>query len=319
MLGEKEFPHWIGCVALKELRQGLRKGVFTIPFAIVHILAILAVFLDYSSKRSIPYFDTSAFLNPAMFFPFPGNNFSCGYLWALIPLCCIIIIPLAGITMMSQELQKGNNELLILTSLKRDRVVIEKFLALWSLSLLTLCSLIPYTFVSYWVNGMRIFVLSELIISIIVHSAVISAMVIAISGYTRIPHRLLFFILIGNTAMFCLMSCLLELGNANLFRHYLNGIIASFALIVLALASAKSQLKLTFFFYEMKPTKTVCVLIFISPVLAGFTALMTFGFIPSLGYLGAALLAWFSDGSTKTKTELARKKLNIPDGTKLIG
>jgi len=231
------------------------------------------------------------------------------------------VIPLVGITMMSQELHKGNNELLMLTTLKRDRVVIEKFLALWSLSLLMLFSLIPYTLVPYWVNGMRIFVLGELICSIILHSAVTSAMVLAISGYTRIQFRLLFFLLIGSVSLICLAMCFFKANlddPGNLKWHYLNALIATVALVIFGLASAKSQLKLTFFFYEIKPTNTVSTLMFFSPIVAGIIAGITLGHASALGFLGMAILAWYCDEPTKPKKELARQKLNLPEGTTLL-
>lgn len=320
MLDEKEFPQWIGCVALKELRQGLRRGLFTIPFGVVHIVAIVAVLMDAFIGKAVPYFEISAFINPLMFFPVMGNPYSCGVLWAVIPATCILIIPFIGISMMSQELQKGNNELLMLTSLKRDRVVIEKFLAAWSLCLLMLVSLLPYTLVPYWLNGMRIFVIIEMIGSIMLHSAVMCALVIAVSGYTRIPFRILFFILFGTVALTCLgMSFFQSQLSDGLFWHYLNAFIGSFALILFGLASAKCQLKITLFFYEMKPTSTVCLLLFFSPAVAGVTGAMTLGHLPALGFLGMAVLCWYVDEPTRSKKEAAKKKLNLPEGAELLG
>lgn len=53
-------------------------------------------------------------------------------------------MPLAGLFLMPQEIEEGNHEMLLLTSLNRWQIVFGKFLTLWLLSQLTLTSLLPY-------------------------------------------------------------------------------------------------------------------------------------------------------------------------------
>lgn len=308
-------------MALKELQQGLRRGIFTLPFAVAHILAIIAVLIDVYSGSSIPSFTMPTLVNPGMYFP--ASSSYCGVLWSVIPIICLLVIPFVAITMMSQELEKGNSELLMLTGLKRNRVVWEKFLAAWSLCLLMLVSFLPYTLVPYWVNGMRILVLLELILSIVFFSGVMCAMVLAVSGYVRIPFRILFFILFGSISLICLSMVFLPYasglgrsGGVHNFWHYLNALLGTVALIMFGLASAKSQLKLTLFYYEMKPTQTVCLLLFFSPAVAGVLGGITLGKLPVLGFFGMALLSWFVDEPTRSKKQQAMKKLNLPEGVK---
>lgn len=315
----QEFPNWIGCMALKELRIGLRRGQFVVPFAVVHLLAIGAVLMDSFSGLKLSYIDKSVLGQSFVYFPTSINPYNCGSLWSVVGVSCIFVVPYMGLSMMSQELREGNRELLMLTRLKRNRVVLEKFLSLWALSILMLISFLPYAVVPYLVSGMRIGLMAELVVSTSLFSAVMCAFMIGLSCYLNMVHRILYFLLFGSGALSVMGSVNgVAALDRNVIWHYLNTACATVGLITFALATAKSKLKLTSHYYEGSASTLVVIMLFFSPILLPLGALVTWGYMPSIPFLGLALLAWYADTNTPERNRLAAQRVNHGQAAKVL-
>ena len=132
----RDLPEGLGPMTVKELRQGLRRGMFIYPFIGIHLLAVVAMAVEFKMQEVEKFTEFAGVLNLLLFLP--GGMFS-GVFWAVTGAVCLLFMPLGGLALMGQELEKGNHELLLMTPLSRWKVVRGKFLALWGLCLPTSC------------------------------------------------------------------------------------------------------------------------------------------------------------------------------------
>ena len=148
----RDLPERLGPMTVKELRQGLRRGMFVYPFLGIHLLAVVAMAVEFQMAEVEEYTEYAGDSEPVPVHP--GDPWFSGPFWAVAGAVCLILMPLGGLALMGQELEEGNHELLLMTPLSRWKVVRGKFLALWVLCLLTFVSLLPYMIVRYLNGGM---------------------------------------------------------------------------------------------------------------------------------------------------------------------
>jgi len=286
---------------MKELQQGLRRSSFIYPFLGIHVLSIAAMAMEFTGG-SVMRSDIAGVMNLSMLL-------ESGPFWNVVLGMCGVIMPLGGLILMGQELEEGNHELLLLTSLNRWAVVKGKFFILWSVSALSFISLLPYVVVRYFIGGVEL--LQELMcgVSVLGCSAVICAGAIGASAFGNIGARIGVMLLFLVTAF---VSTIIPLSasamitrtmHEALFQVFfnLNGLAAIFCFVVLGLTVARSRLRLVVHAYEVKPSWLVIGLLVFTPFVVGMCTIMTAGFAGFVGLIGMALVGMYVDVTPKAK------------------
>lgn len=317
----RDLPERLGPMMTKELRQGLRRGLFLFPFIGIQVFAIAAMAVEF--QMDIDQIEESTEyggpLNFLMFFP--GEMFS-GPFWVVVGLICLVLMPLGGLMLMGQELDEGNHELLLMTPLNRWKVVGGKFLTLWGICLLTFSSLLPYAIVRYFIGGIDVARNINLALTVILGSAIIVAGAIGASSFRGMISRIAVLGLFVGSLLLSLLASLMPAGGvtggAGVFFH-LNAYGIFFCYTVLGLAMARSRIRLVVHHYELKPSWMVIGLLFFTPFVVGMAAAVTVGYASFLGSIGMGLVAWFADATPKAPAWVQTPEANIPKQPALPG
>ncbi|NIP93147.1 MAG: hypothetical protein GWO24_06695, partial [Akkermansiaceae bacterium] len=273
----RDLPERLGPMTVKELRQGLRRGMFIYPFIGIHLLAVVAMAAEFQAWDEVEeYTEFAGVLNLLLFLP--GDMWS-GPFWAVTGAVCLLFMPLGGLALMGQELEEGNHELLLMTPLTRWKVVRGKFLALWGLCLLTFSSLLPYLIVRYLIGGIDVWRNIAMALTVVVFSAMMAAGAIGASSFTGIAGRigtLLLFIgsMLASLATVCGFAAGVTDG-AGIVWH-LNALSAVFCYTIFGLALARSRIRLVVHHYEVKPSWMIIGLLFFTPFVVMMATFMTF-------------------------------------------
>lgn len=311
---KRDLPERLDPMMTKELRQGLRRGFFLIPFVGIQILAIFATVIEF--QMPVEEIETSTpFAGPLNFLLFiPGEMFS-GPFWLVVGAILLVIMPMGGLVLMGQELDEGNHELLLMTPLNRWSVVAGKFFTLWGLCLLTFSSLLPYAIVRYFIGGLDVGRNLNLALTVILGSAIVVAGAIGSSSFRGIASRIGVFVLFVGSFLSSLACCLfgaaLATGGAGLFFH-LNAYAAATCFIILGLATARARIRLVIHHYEVKPSWIVVGLLFFAPFVVGMATAMSIGHAGFVGCLAMAAVAWFCDATPKAPSWVQAPVPNIP-------
>ncbi len=284
-----DLPERLDPMTAKELRQNLRRGSFVYPFLAIQVLAVAATVLGFQGN-------TAAF-------------------WWVAGGICLVLMPLGGLTLMGQELEAGNHELLLLTKLNRWKVVLGKFISLWGLCVLTMVSLLPYGVVRYLIGGVEWTQEAALAAMVVSGSAMMSAGAIGASAFRRTAARLGVMVLfLGamalGTGIPLAVSAVVKGGSGWLFCFTaLCGIVCY---SVAGLALARSKLRLSFLEYEANPTRLILALLVFSPFVTGIVTAVTAGYGGWFGLLAIALGAARMDATPKVPRWIPAPPANMP-------
>lgn len=303
-------------MTVKELRQGLRRGMFIYPFLGIHVLAVVAMAAEFSIEEEIEgYTEHARVLNLLLFLP--GSVFS-GAFWAVTGAVCLLFMPLGGLALMGQELEEGNHELLLMTPLSRWKVVRGKFIALWGLCLLTFSSLLPYLIVRYLIGGIDVGRNIAMALTVVLFSGMMSAGAIGASSFTGIAGRigtLLLFVgsMLASMAIVLFASASPTINDefAGICWHF-NALSAAFCYIVFGLALARSRIRLVVHHYEVKPSWMIIGLLVFTPFVVAMATPMTLLYGGGVGLIGMGLVGWFADVSPKAPKWVQAPVANIP-------
>jgi len=303
-----DLPDRFGPMLVKEMRQNMRRGSFVIPFLGVHVLAVGAVILEFQTGAQDRFSEVIGMLNLEMLV-------SSGPLWLAITVICAVIMPLGGLVLMGQELDEGNHELLLLTKLSRWKVVRGKFFSLWSLSVLTLFSLLPYVIVRYQIGGVELIRDVACTMTVMALSAVMGAGAIGASSFRglggRIATMLLFIASASISGGVAIYATLIHKGESRVFWH-LNAFAATFCFVLMGLGLARSRLRLVVHAYEVKPSFMVVGLLIFTPFVVAMTTAMTAGYAGLVGLIGMALVAIYADVTPKAPAWVKAPGANVP-------
>ncbi len=315
----RDLPEKLGPMTVKELRQGLRRGMFVFPFIGIHVLAVLAMAAEFRMdevEKSTPHIGV---LNLLLFVP--GSFFS-GPFWAVAGAVCLLLMPMGGLALMGQELDEGNHELLLMTPLSRWKVVRGKFLALWGLCLLTFSSLLPYVIVRYFIGGIDVARNISMAVTVVFFSGMMAAGAIGASSYPGIAGRI-GTLLLYLGSLFASMGAVLGAAGAAIgggeYEEPLafvvwnfNAFSVVFCYTVLGLALARSRIRLVVHHYEVRPSWMIIGLLFFTPFVVMMATLMTIGHAGGIGLIGMGLVAWFADVSPKAPKWMPPPPPNTP-------
>ena len=309
---ERDLPERFGPMTTKELRQGLRRGMFVFPFIGVHLFAVLAMVAEFQMTDAVRFTKYDGVLNLFLFLP--GDMFS-GPFWSVAGAVFLLLMPLGGLVLMGQELEEGNHELLLMTPLDRWKVVRGKFLSLWGICLLGFVSVIPYMIVRYFVGGMDVWRNIAMTLTVVLFSGMMAAGAIGASSFRTILGRILVLALFLGSMCASIAACLAGAGGvtekAGVFWH-LNAFAVAFCYIVLGLMLARSRIRLVVHQYEVQPSWMMVGLLFFTPFVVGMATAITIGWAGFLGSVGMGLVAWFADTSPKAPKWVKPPAPNIP-------
>ncbi|BDS05508.1 hypothetical protein NT6N_05480 [Oceaniferula spumae] len=310
ILLKDDLPERFGAMTVKELRQGLRRGMFMVPFIVIQLLAVLAMLAEFNMGDVEGYSKMTGVFNPALFF-------NSGPFWMVAGIICIIVMPLGGLALMGQELEEGNHELLLMTPLTRWRVVRGKFLAMWGLCLVTFVSLLPYMIVRYFIGGIDAWRNIVMSLTVIFASAVICAGAIGASSFKTILGRiivmLMFLFSLGIAGVAPLMWSASKYNSCGVLYH-INALAYGLCYTLFGLALARSRIRLVVHNYEVKPSWMVIGLLIFTPLVVAMATAMTVGYGGFVGLIGMTLVAWFADVTPTAAKWVQPPQPNIPPG-----
>ena len=299
-------------MTVKELRQGLRRGMFVYPFIGIHLLAVLAMWAEFHMQEVERSTGDFPFLMDLSLF-MPGIS---GPFWAVTGAVCLLFMPLGGLVLMGQELEKGNHELLLMTPLSRWKVVGGKFFALWGLCLLTFSSLLPYLIARYLIGGIDVGRNIAMALMVVLCSAMMAAGTIGASSFRGIAARIVILLLFQGSILFSLSvvataASFVTKGGGGILSN-LNALAGALCYIVLGLSLARSRIRLVVHQYELKPSWLMIGLLIFTPFVALMSSFMTLGTAGGVGLIGMGLVGWFSDRSPKAPKSIQAPAPNIP-------
>ncbi len=238
--------------------------------------------------------------------------------WWVAGIICMVGMPLGALMLMTPEMKEGNYELLQMTPLSRWEIVIGKVIAMWSICLLTFCSLIPYMIVRYFVGGMEEWRNFSMALSVLFVSAIICAGSLAASSYKGAVKRGLIMILFATSAiasgMVGLGFCATVSNGCGLFYH-LNAICFILCYTLLGLVMARSRIRLTVHHYEVKPSWMIICLLIFTPLVVGMATLISFGWFSCLGFIAMGIVSRYADVSPTASEYKGPAVTNIPDSS----
>lgn len=304
---KNDLPDRFGAMTVKELRQGLRRGSFMVPFILIQVLAVLAMVAEFNMGDVEGYSSKTGVLNPALFF-------TSGPFWIVAGLICIVVMPLGGLALMGEELDEGNHELLLMTPLTRWRVVRGKFLAMWGLCLVTFVSLLPYLIVRYFIGGIDTWRNLIMVLSVLAASGIVCAGAIGASAFRSLAGKLgvmsLFLVSMLVSGSIALLGSAFRSDGCGIIYH-LNALSLWATYTLYGLAMARSRIRLVIHHYEVKPSWMVIGLLVFTPLVVGMATAMTLGYGGFVGLVGMGLVAWFMDVTPKAPKWMGAPQANL--------
>lgn len=303
-----EFSDRMDPMTVKELRQGMRRLSFVAGFIGIQVVAIAAMVMEFQKGNTAEFTEYTGAMNVWLL------GFS-GPFWIVVGSICMIVMPLAGLLLMGQELEEGNHELLLLTKVNRWRVVIGKFFTLWSLCALTFLSVLPYVVVRYLVGAVELLRELSCAMTVLGGAAIICAGALGASAFLKVPARIAVFVIFLLSAVAACWPPLYFSAHGTkgcgIFYH-LNALGVVVGFVALGLAMARSRLRLTVHAFEVQPSWMVIGLLIFTPLVVGMTTAMTGGFAGFVGLFGMAVVAIYADVTPKAPKWMAAPLPNVP-------
>lgn len=175
-----DFADWISPILVKELRQGMRSRIFMSAFYLTQLLMILCVIFGLTAVSGTGRSDGSSFIN--------------GLFWFMISVPLLFMMPIRGFGALFEEIKSGTLELVFLTHLTAWRIAAGKWMAIMVQTLLLVCSVLPYVLLRYFLGGVDIIADIQNLFLLLVGSAVLTALTVAISPYESKLLRALFMV-----------------------------------------------------------------------------------------------------------------------------
>lgn len=193
-----DFHDRLSPMLVKELRQGLRAKTFISVF--LALQGFLAFVLLTAAGGVSPNSNGGGTISSIIFFFFS--------------VAALIIQPLRGIGALHGEIKENTIELMVLTRLSSWRIVLGKWVSIYSQTALLFIAIIPYLILRYFFGGMQLF--SELMImgTVFFLSGVFTAFTVGLSAVPSILIRGLL-PLIGGCLLF---SGILQISSSSQFN-----------------------------------------------------------------------------------------------------
>lgn len=317
MFEKVDLPDRFDPMTVKELRQGLRRGMFLGPFIIIQVLAVAAMYVEFVQEDVLSYERYTGVMWLGLFFD-NDNVFNPAYtpFWWVAGGICMVVMPLGALALMRQEMEEGNHELLQMTPITRWKLILGKFYVIWAICMLTFLSLMPYMIVRYFVGGMDVWRNIAMTITVVLGAGIMCSGAIGASAYKHVLARVGILVLFLGSAFLSALSSLgasaRVAGECGIFYH-LNVLGLVFCYVMFGLVVARSRIRLVVHHYEVKPSWMIIGLLIFTPMVAGMATLMTAGWMGFAGTVAMGFVARYADSSPKAPAWVEMPKLNIPD------
>ncbi|MBL9143477.1 MAG: hypothetical protein JNM99_07305 [Verrucomicrobiaceae bacterium] len=137
-----DYADWLNPMLVKELRQGLRKSVFVSVFLLVQIAMVILIGFRMLSAASGADQMVGGFLD--------------GVLWTGLGLALLIIMPMRGLASITEEQKANTLDLVQMTRMGSTGIVLGKWVAVMSQSLLIAVAVLPYAVLRYFFGGVDV-------------------------------------------------------------------------------------------------------------------------------------------------------------------
>jgi len=174
-----DFADWFSPMLVKELRQGMRSRIFMAAFYLTQLLMILCVIFNLvAASNSGMENGVEAFLG--------------GLFWFMISVPLLFVMPIRGLGALHGEMKSGTLELVFLTRLSAWRIAAGKWTAIVVQTLLLVCAILPYVLLRYFLGGVDIIQDVQSLLLLLIASAALTGITIAMSPYESKLLRALF-------------------------------------------------------------------------------------------------------------------------------
>lgn len=134
-----QFADWLPPMLVKELRQGLRTHMFVGAFVTLQLAMVSLLGFQLLAARDGGVANLQEDLDQ--------------YLWIAIIVTLLVLMPLRGLMAISEETKGGTIDLVQLTHLSSVFIVLHKWLALISQTMLLVIAMMPYLVLRYFFGG----------------------------------------------------------------------------------------------------------------------------------------------------------------------
>ncbi len=170
-----DFPDWFSPMLVKELRQGLKKKLFTILFILFQVSMVVffcLILIEYN-----------AFLNNRNEYTFstPADTMN-ELFWFMVGIKLLIIMPLRGLWAISSESHANTLELIQLTHLSTWNIIWGKWVSIFFQIILISISILPYMILRYLFGSVNLVEDLMVFMLIITLSSVASAFFVGVSN-----------------------------------------------------------------------------------------------------------------------------------------
>lgn len=163
-----DFADWFSPILVKELRQGLKTRAFVSIFILVQVVMSLLVGLQMLSIANGAGYSTMSAYE--------------GFFWALIWIPLLVVMPARGLTAVSEEIKANTLDLVQLTHLSSFRIVLGKWVALVSQTILLVAAILPYAVLRYFFGEVDVVQDMNHIGAMVAGSLVLTAGAVALSS-----------------------------------------------------------------------------------------------------------------------------------------
>ncbi len=281
----KDFGDWLSPMLVKELRQGMRSRIFMAAFYLTQLLMILTVVFNLvATSEGSTETDTAGFLN--------------GLFWIMISIPLLFLTPIRGFGSIHEEIRGGTIELVFLTRLTAWRIAAGKWTALMVQTLLLVSAILPYVLLRYFLGGVNVIEDLQTLLLLLLTSASLTALTVAISPYESKLLRVLFIIGMLGSALFLLGSVLTWMaygrltGGATLanWQVYLGAAIYIPAFVILSLEIAASRIAPPAENHALRKRLIGLYFLLVATGLSAFTDTDASVYVFSLLFIGAVVV-----------------------------
>lgn len=163
----RDFGDWISPILVKELRQGLKTRLFVSSFIVVQAAMVLLLGMRLLAQGK----DGADTAGPVIE----------GLLWSALGLLILLVMPMRGLTAVSEEVKANTLDLVALTKMGSFRIVLGKWLALMAQTLLLTVAVLPYAVLRYFFGQVDIIGDLQSLFFMLMTSCVSTALCVALS------------------------------------------------------------------------------------------------------------------------------------------
>lgn len=214
-----DFSERLPPMLVKELRQSLRTRSFSAVFISLQLFLMLLILISTTSSSSNQAGET---LSRIIFLQFS--------------LAVAVLQPLRGINSVHQEIKSGTIDLMALTGLSSQRIILGKWFALMGQNVLMFVAIIPYLILRYFFGAMDLFAELRALSTVLLLSGMLCAIPIGLSANKAVLIRTIFPLILAGILAIATFSVCLSPGLNECLRFFALEEPQSWEILVLSIA-----------------------------------------------------------------------------------